>query len=86
MNPANAHQAHPFVVPAAAGHCGARACRRPAGRLTFALCRTLLVLSALGGGVVAQTRGQTAAANNEPSRQPILPVEMGIHTALKRVD
>lgn len=45
------------------------------------LCLALLVLGALGGGVVAQTRGQTAAANNEPSRQPILRIETGMHTA-----
>jgi hypothetical protein len=41
-----------------------------------AICLALLMLSALRGGAA----GQSAAATNEPSRQPILRIETGMHT------
>ncbi len=47
-----------------------------------AICLVLLVLGALRGSAAGQNeRGQTATAKNEPSRQPILRIETGMHTA-----
>jgi WD40 repeat protein len=48
-----------------------------------AICLALLALGALRGGVAGQNeRGQTAVAKNEPSRQPVLRIETGMHTAV----
>lgn len=50
-----------------------------------AICLALLVLGALRCGASGQNeRGQTAAANNEPSRQPILRIETGMQTNIIR--
>ncbi|MCG3159861.1 MAG: hypothetical protein JMDDDDMK_00886 [Acidobacteria bacterium] len=49
------------------------------------ICLALLALGVLHDGAAGQNeRGQTAVAKNEPSRQPVLRIETGMHTAMIR--